>query len=45
MIAKAKQFHLAYDKLFTVDYTSDPENKCILDLPFTFYDWRRIEII
>ena len=43
--SKTKQFHKVYDRLFSVDYTSDDNNKCILDLPFTFYDWRRIEII
>ena len=38
------RFTKIYNELFTVDYTSDPNN-CILELPFTFYDWRRIETI
>ena len=42
---EAARFVKIYDQLFSVDYTSDPDNKCILELPFTFYDWRRIEII
>ena len=40
-----QRFTKIYDKLFSVDYISDPDNKCILELPFTFYDWRRIELI
>ena len=39
------RFSKIYNRLFSVDYISDPENKCILELPFTFYDWRRIETI
>jgi len=39
------RFTKIYNKIFSVDYISDPDNKPILELPFTFQDWRKIEMI
>ena len=35
--------NIVYNKLFSLDYTSDFDDKVMIELPFSFYHWKLLE--